>query len=144
MAEVEVDLRTGAVEVLKLVAAFDIGKAINPILVEGQIEGGVMMGLGYALMEELILQDGTARNLSFQDYLIPTAMDMPEIIPIIVEHPNLHGPYGAKGIGEMPNIPAAPAITNAIAHAVGSRILDLPAHPERVYGAIRHRLKKEL
>lgn len=141
MAEVEVDLKTGAVEVLKLVAAFDIGKAINPRMVEGQIEGGVMMGLGYALMEELVIRDGITQNLGFQDYLIPTSMDMPNIIPIIVEHPNIHGPFGAKGIGEMPNIPAAPAITNAIANAVGSRILDLPAHCERVYNAIKSRLK---
>jgi CO/xanthine dehydrogenase Mo-binding subunit len=143
MAEVEVDLKTGAVEVLNLVAAFDIGKAINPKMVEGQIEGGVMMGLGYALMEELVIEDGTARNLGFQDYLIPTSMDMPNMIPIIVEHPNIHGPFGAKGIGEMPNIPAAPAITNAIANAIGSRIFDLPAHPERVYGAIQSRLKRK-
>jgi CO/xanthine dehydrogenase Mo-binding subunit len=141
MAEVEVDLKTGEVEVLKLVAAFDIGKAINPRMVEGQIEGGVLMGLGYALMEELVIKDGMTQNLSFQDYIIPTAMDTPEIVPIIVEHPNVHGPFGAKGIGEMPNIPAAPAITNAIANAIGARIYDLPAHSERVYTSIRNRLK---
>lgn len=139
MAEVEVDLKTGGVEVLKVVAAFDIGKAINPILVQGQVEGGVMMGLGYALMEELVLKDGVSQNLSFQDYIIPTAMDTPEIIPVFVEHPNIYGPYGAKGIGEMPNIPAAPAITNAIANAIGARIYDLPAHPERVYEALQSR-----
>jgi CO/xanthine dehydrogenase Mo-binding subunit len=142
MAEVEVDLKTGEVEVIKLVAAFDIGKAINPRMVEGQIEGGVLMGLGYALMEELVIKDGMTQNLSFQDYIIPTAMDMPEIVPIIVEHPNVHGPFGAKGIGEMPNIPAAPAITNAIANATGARIYDLPAHSERVYDSIKNRLKK--
>ena len=142
MAEVEVDLKTGEVEVLKLVAAFDIGKAINPRMVEGQIEGGVLMGLGYALMEELVIKDGTTQNLSFQDYIIPTAMDTPEIVPIIVEHPNVHGPFGAKGIGEMPNIPAAPAITNAIANATGARIYDLPAHSERVYTAIKNRMIK--
>jgi CO/xanthine dehydrogenase Mo-binding subunit len=101
-----------------------------------------MMGLGYALMEELVMKDGIAQNLSFQDYIIPTSMDAPEIIPIIVEHPNVHGPFGAKGIGEMPNIPAAPAITNAIANAIGARIYDLPAHSERVHTAIKNRLKK--
>jgi CO/xanthine dehydrogenase Mo-binding subunit len=137
MAEVEVDVKTGAVDVLNLVATFDIGKAINPIMVEGQIEGGVMMGLGYALMEEIVMKDGMIQNLNLQDYIIPTALDVPEIKPITVEYLNVHGPFGAKGIGEMPNIPAAPAITNAIANAVGARIYDLPAHSERVYMAIQ-------
>jgi len=140
MAEVEVDVKTGAVDVLNLVATFDIGKAINPIMVEGQIEGGVMMGLGYALMEEVVMKDGMVQNLNLQDYIIPTALDAPEIKPIYIEYLNVHGPFGAKGIGEMPNIPAAPAITNAIANAVGVRIYDLPAHCERVYMAIRKRL----
>jgi CO/xanthine dehydrogenase Mo-binding subunit len=142
MAEVEVDVKTGMVEVLKLVASFDIGKAINPLMVEGQIEGGVMMGLGYALMEEVILTEGIIQNLNLQDYIIPTALDVPEIQPIIIEYPNIHGPFGAKGIGEMPNIPAAPAITNAIANATGGRIYDLPAHSERVYLAVQKRFEK--
>jgi CO/xanthine dehydrogenase Mo-binding subunit len=140
MAEVEVDVKTGAVDVLSLVATFDIGKAINPLMVEGQIEGGVMMGLGYALMEEVVMKDGMIQNLNLQDYIIPTALDTPEIKPIYLEYLNVHGPFGAKGIGEMPNIPAAPAITNAIANAVGARIYDLPAHCERVYTAIKKRL----
>ena len=139
MAEVEVDVKTGEVEVLDLVASFDIGKAINPLMVEGQIEGGVMMGLGYAIMEEVVLKEGVIQNLNLQDYIIPTALDMPEIKPIIIEYPNVHGPFGAKGIGEMPNIPAAPAITNAIANAIGERIYDLPAHSERVFAAIEKR-----
>jgi len=139
MAEVEVDVKTGYVDVLNLVATFDIGKAINPLMVEGQIEGGVMMGLGYALMEEVVMKDGMIQNLDLQDYIIPTALDAPEIKPIYVEYSNIHGPFGAKGIGEMPNIPAAPAITNAIANAVGARIYDLPAHPERVYMAMKMR-----
>jgi CO/xanthine dehydrogenase Mo-binding subunit len=142
MAEVEVDVKTGMVEVLKLVASFDIGKAINPLMVEGQIEGGVMMGLGYALMEEVIMTEGLIQNLNLQDYIIPTALDVPEIQPIIIEYPNIHGPFGAKGIGEMPNIPAAPAITNAIANATGGRIYDLPAHCERVYLAVQKRFEK--
>ena len=136
IVEVEVDLKTGEVEVLQMVAAFDIGKAINPMMVEGQIEGGVMMGLGYVLMEEVLMRDGVVQNLSLQDYIIPTALDAPEIKPICVEYGNIHGPFGAKGIGEMPNIPAAPAITNAI----GARIYDLPAHPERVYMIIKKQL----
>ncbi len=142
MAEVEVDMKTGAVEVVKIIATFDIGKAINPMMVEGQIEGGVMMGLGYALMEEVVLKDGMIQNLNLQDYIIPTALDTPEIEPIYIEYPNIHGPFGAKGIGEMPNIPAAPAITNAIANAIGARIYDLPAHCERVYMTIKKRLEK--
>jgi CO/xanthine dehydrogenase Mo-binding subunit len=142
MAEVEVDIKTGAVEVVKITAAFDIGKAINPMMVEGQIEGGVMMGLGYALMEEVIMKEGMIQNLNLQDYIIPTALDTPEIEPIYIEYPNIHGPFGAKGIGEMPNIPAAPAINNAIANAIGARIYDLPAHCERIYMTIKKRFEK--
>ncbi|NWF93251.1 MAG: xanthine dehydrogenase family protein [Syntrophaceae bacterium] len=139
MAEVEVDTKTGHVEVIKVVACFDIGRAINPILVEGQIEGGIMMGLGYAMMEEVLLKEGKVQNLNFQDYMIPTAMDAPEIVPMILEDPNRYGPFGAKGIGEMPNIPTAPAIINAVANAVGVRIRDLPAHSEKVFHAMRGR-----
>jgi CO/xanthine dehydrogenase Mo-binding subunit len=144
MAEVEVDIKTGEVEVIKIIATFDVGKAINPIMVEGQIQGGIVMGLGYALMEELVLKEGVIQNLNLRDYIIPTALDAPEIIPIYIEHTNVHGPFGAKGIGEMPNIPTAPAITNAIANAIGVRIYDLPAHSERVYMAIRRRFEKEI
>ncbi len=137
MAEVEVDLETGEVEVTRYVAAFDVGKAINPKALEGQIEGGVAMGLGYALMEEVVLHQGMPQNLGLQDYLIPTVLDVPDIQPVILEHPNLHGPYGAKGIGEMPNIPATPAILNAIADACGGRVRSLPADPEAVFWAIQ-------
>ena len=137
MAEVVVDVETGEVDVTDYVAAFDIGRAINPQAVEGQIEGGVAMGLGYALMEEIVLKDGVIQNLSLQNYLIPTSLDVPEIKSIILEMPNQHGPYGAKGIGEMPNIPATPAILNAIANACGGRVRSLPADPEKVFWAIR-------
>ena len=142
IAEVEVDMKTGKVEVIKIIATCDVGKAINPVLVEGQIEGGVVMGLGYALMEELVLDKGVPKNPSLQDYLIPTALDVPPILSACVEHPNIFGPFGAKGIGEMPSIPTAPAITNAIANAIGVRIYDLPAHPERVYTAVKDRYEK--
>lgn len=137
MAEVEVDVETGEVEVTDYVAAFDVGKAINPRAVEGQIEGGVAMGLGYALMEEVVLKNGVPQNLSLQNYLIPTILDVPRIKSIVLEMPNAHGPYGAKGIGEMPNIPATPAILNAIANACGGRVRSLPADPEKVYWAIK-------
>jgi CO/xanthine dehydrogenase Mo-binding subunit len=137
MAEVVVDVETGEVEVTGYVAAFDVGQAINPRAVEAQIEGGVAMGLGYALMEEVVLKDGVPQNLSLQNYLIPTILDVPRIKSIILEMPNAHGPYGAKGIGEMPNIPATPAILNAIANACGGRVRSLPADPEKVFWAIR-------
>jgi CO/xanthine dehydrogenase Mo-binding subunit len=137
MAEVLVDVETGGVEVTDYVAAFDVGKAINPKALEGQIEGGVAMGLGYALMEEVAMVDGIPQNLNLQDYLIPTSLDMPDVKPIVLEVENKFGPYGAKGIGEMPNIPATPAILNAITDACGGRVRSLPADPERVFMAIR-------
>jgi CO/xanthine dehydrogenase Mo-binding subunit len=137
MAEVLVDVETGEVEVTDYVAAFDVGKAINPKALEGQIEGGVAMGLGYALMEEVAMVDGIPQNLNLQDYLIPTTLDMPDVKPIVLEVENKLGPYGAKGIGEMPNIPATPAILNAITDACGGRVRSLPADPERVFMAIR-------
>ncbi|MBW2049979.1 MAG: molybdopterin-dependent oxidoreductase, partial [Deltaproteobacteria bacterium] len=137
MTEVEVDVETGEVEVIDYVAAFDVGKAINPKAVEGQIEGGVAMGLGYALMEKVVMKDGYPQNLNLQNYLIPTTLDVPDIEPIILEEENKFGPYGAKGIGEMPNIPATPAILNAIANACGGRVRSLPADPENVFLAIQ-------
>jgi len=137
MAEVAVDMETGEVEVTDYVAAFDIGKAINPNAVEGQIEGGIAMGLGYALMEEVAFKDGYIQNLSLQDLLIPSILDVPNVRALIVETRNRYGPFGAKGVGEMPNIPTAPAILNAITNACGGRIRSLPADPEKVYWAIR-------
>lgn len=137
MAQVVVDVETGEVEIERYVAAFDVGKAINPRALEGQIEGGVAMGLGYALMEEVVLQNGVIQNSNLQDYLIPTALDVPDIQPVILEMANELGPYGAKGIGEMPNIPATPAILNAIANASGGRVRTLPADPEKIFWAIR-------
>ena len=136
MAEVMVDIETGEVEVTDYVAAFDVGKAIHPKALEGQIEGGVAMGIGFALMEEIVLQKGYIKNLSFKDFLIPTILDIPDIKPIILEATNKFGPFGAKGIGEMPNIPVAPAILNAIANACGARIRSLPADPEKVFREI--------
>jgi CO/xanthine dehydrogenase Mo-binding subunit len=128
LALVAVDTSTGEVRVNKIVAAHDVGNAINPQNVEGQIQGGVGMGLGFALMEEFI----PGKTASMGDYHIPTSLDMPEIISLIVEDGEPTGPYGAKGVGEPALIPTAPAILNAIADAVGERIFRLPAHPERV------------
>ena len=133
LAEVEVDLALGTVKVLAIVAAHDVGRAINPMLVEGQIEGGVAQGIGMALMEEFM--PGRAENL--HDYLIPTIGDMPPIRSILVECASAAGPFGAKGIGEQALIPTAPAILNAIHHATGARITRTPATPDRVRAAIR-------
>ena len=137
MVAVVVDVETGEVALEDYVAAFDVGKAINPKALEGQIEGGVAMGLGYALMEEVVLDQGVTQNPSLQGYLVPTMLDVPDIQPVILEMTNELGPYGAKGIGEMPNIPATPAILNAIAHACGGRVRRLPADPEKVFWAMK-------
>jgi CO/xanthine dehydrogenase Mo-binding subunit len=132
MAEVEVDTELGTVRVLKVVAAHDVGRAINPTLVEGQIEGGVAQGLGMALMEEFF--PGKGENL--HDYLIPTIGDIPPVESILIEDPSPVGPFGAKGIGEQAVIPTAPAILNAIHYATGVRIRRVPATPDRVREAI--------
>ncbi|HXV07619.1 MAG TPA: molybdopterin cofactor-binding domain-containing protein [Burkholderiales bacterium] len=132
MAEVEVDLELGTVRVLKVHAAHDVGRAINPTQVEGQIHGGIAQGLGMALMEEYVA--GKTDNL--HDYLIPTIGDVPPIVVHIVEHPEPLGPFGAKGVGEPALIATAPAIFNAIHHATGVRITHVPATPDRVRQAI--------
>ncbi len=143
LAEVEVDTETGEVKVLRVVTATDAGKAINPMNVEGQIEGGVAMGLGYALTEEIALEGGFLKTPSLGDYLIPTSLDVPPIEPYIVEVPVSTGPYGAKGVGEPASIPTAPAILNAIADALGMRITELPASPENLLRLIREKEREE-
>ncbi|HTZ49446.1 MAG TPA: molybdopterin cofactor-binding domain-containing protein [Verrucomicrobiae bacterium] len=132
LAEVEVDLELGTIKVLKLTAAHDVGRAINPTLIEGQIEGGIAQGLGMALMEEFI--PGKGENL--HDYLIPTIGDVPPVDSILIEDPSPVGPFGAKGIGEQALIPTAPAILNALYDATGVRIHKLPATPDKVRAAI--------
>jgi aldehyde oxidoreductase len=132
MMELEVDTGLGTVRLLKLTAAHDVGRAINPTLIEGQIEGGAAQGIGLALMEEFI--PGRTENL--HDYLVPTIGDVPEVQSLLVEVPNALGPYGAKGIGEQVLIPTAPAILNAIRHATGACVRNLPATPEKVRSAI--------
>ena len=131
-AEVEVNLETGEVRVLRVVAAHDVGRAINPLAVVGQIEGGVVMGLGQALMEQIVMEDGQLITDNLAKYKIPKARHMPEIYPIIIETFSREGPFGAKGIGEIPSIPIIPAIINAIYNACGVRVYSLPATPERV------------
>ncbi|MFQ5419122.1 MAG: xanthine dehydrogenase family protein molybdopterin-binding subunit, partial [Anaerolineae bacterium] len=143
MAEVEVDTETGQVRVLRLACANDVGRAINPMAVEGQIEGGAQMGLGYALTEELMVKDGRVLNPDFLDYRLFTSADMPEIETIIVETDDPGGPFGAKGVGEMGGTPTAAAIANAIYDAVGIRMTQLPMTPERVLAALLAHDKKE-
>jgi CO/xanthine dehydrogenase Mo-binding subunit len=135
IAELEVDLKLGTVKLIKITAAHDVGKAINPLLVEGQIEGGIAQGIGMALMEEYI--PGRTENL--HDYLIPTIGDVPPIETILVEVPDPEGPFGAKGLGEHVLIPTAPAILNAIRHATGVLVTKVPATPTRIRAAIREK-----
>lgn len=130
--EVEVDLDTGQVDVVKVTAAHDVGKAINPAGVEGQIEGGVVQGLGQGLTEELVFRDGELLNPAFSSYKLPTAADVPEIESIIVESNDPEGPYGAKGVAECTIVPTCPALANAVEDAVGVRVRRLPILPEKV------------
>jgi xanthine dehydrogenase molybdenum-binding subunit len=139
--EVEVDRETGEVKILRYVAAHDVGRAINPMLLEGQVYGGATMGIGYALTERLILRNGKVMNPNFLDYKMLTAKDVPNIEPIVIETNDEFGPFGAKGIGEPGLVPTAPAIANAIYDAVGVRIKELPITPERVLAALKEKGK---
>ncbi len=141
--EVEVDTLTGKVDILKAVMAQDVGRAINPNMVEGQMDGGFAMALGFVLFEDLRLNEGKIENNKFSRYLIPTAMDLVDLNKIIVEEPESTAPYGAKGIGEPVTIPFGPALLNAIYDAIGVRITELPATPERIVAAIACGKEKE-
>jgi len=131
-AEVEVNTRTGEVRVLRVIAANDVGTAVNPLGLQGQVEGGVMMGLGNCLTENYIVEDGYPVTDRLARYRIPSIMLTPEITSIVVEHPTADGPYGAKGVGEIVSIPTTPAITNAIYNAVGVQVDTLPVDQERI------------
>jgi len=139
--KVRVDEETGKVEVLDYVAAHDVGRAINPLLLEGQVYGGVIMGLGYALTEEVLVKDGEIMNANFRDYKLFTAKDCVNIKAPVIETIDKQGPFGAKGVGEPGCVPTAPAIANAIYDAVGVRIKDLPITPEKVLAAIQEKKK---
>ncbi len=139
--DLEVNTDTGIVEVLKVYTAADIGKAINPKNVEGQIEGGTVQGIGMALMEEQIIKEGITLNPDLTGYLIPTSMDTPHFITRLIENEDSEGPYGAKGIGEPATIATAPAIANAIYDAIGVRIYDLPITPEKILKALKEKVK---
>lgn len=131
-AEVEVNTLTGEVRVLRVIAANDVGAAINPLALQGQVEGGVMMGLGNCLTENYIVEDGYPITDRLARYRVPSIVLTPEITSIVVEHPTAEGPYGAKGVGEIVSIPTTPAITNAIYNAVGVRVDKLPVDQEKI------------
>jgi CO/xanthine dehydrogenase Mo-binding subunit len=143
VAEVEVDTVTGEVQVLGIWAAHDVGRAVNPQGVEGQIEGGVVQAIGQALMEEYKLDGGRTSTSGFAKYILPTSLDVPRVNSIIIEDPDPIGPLGVKGVGEPAMVPTIPAVMNAIYDAVGVRITALPATPEKVLMAIREKQRRE-
>jgi xanthine dehydrogenase molybdenum-binding subunit len=136
-AEVEVDLETGEVHVLQMVAAHDIGRAINPLALQGQIEGGMIMGLGNALTEEFIVEDGQIFTDYLARYKMPSIKHAPKLTSFIVEDETADGPYGAKGVGEIASIPTTPAITNAIYNACGVRVMSLPVDQDKLLLALK-------
>jgi nicotinate dehydrogenase medium molybdopterin subunit len=136
---VEVDDETGKVDIIDVVAVNDVGKVVNPVLAEGQAQGGCAMGIGYAIMEEVNLDKGDIQNKNFSDYIIPTSKDIPKIKSYFIEEIEESGPYGAKGLGEPAMIPTAPAVLNAIYNAIGVRIYDMPATCEKVLLAIKNK-----
>ena len=142
--EVAVDEETGVVKVLKLVACYDVGRAINRASVEGQLEGGAIYGMGYGLIEEVLLEKGTIKTPSFSEYLLPTSLDAPEVQTIILESGEGEGPFGAKGVGEPSVNSIAPAIANAIRDAVGIRLYELPLRAEDIWRAMRRKGEKKI
>jgi len=139
IAEVAVDEETGQVRVFRIEGAHDCGQAINPMHAEGQLEGSAYQGLGQALYEELMVNEGQVMNPTFLEYKIPTAMDMPVLSTALVQEPDPGGPYGAKGMSEGAIIAVSPAIANAIYHAVGVRLKSLPITPENVLEGLKGR-----
>jgi xanthine dehydrogenase molybdenum-binding subunit len=133
----EIDTLTGEVQVRKVIAAHDVGRAINPLTLEGQIEGGIVMCIGYALTEHYIQQQGKPWTHVMARYKMPGIRHAPGIISHIVEHPTSTGPYGAKGVGELPSIPTSAAISNAICRATGVRVRSLPVDQDELLQAMR-------
>jgi CO/xanthine dehydrogenase Mo-binding subunit len=139
IAEVEVDTNTGVVKVLQLWDAHDIGKAINPQSVEGQIEGSLAMGIGYTFYEDLRFKNGRVLNANFAGYRVPRSIGMPKMNSILVETDELEGPFGAKGMGEAALLPTAAAIANALEDAIGIRIKELPITPDKIILALKEK-----
>jgi len=133
-AVVDVDVELGLVRVVELATAQEVGRAMNPLALEGQIEGGSAQGLGLALMEEIVVRDGEVLNASFTDYLIPTTLDMPRVVMDVLEHADPSAPYGLKGVGEPPNITTPPAVVAAVRAATGRPLARMPVRPEHIVG----------
>jgi CO/xanthine dehydrogenase Mo-binding subunit len=143
-AEVEIDRDTGEIKLLKYVSLADVGKAIHPVLCEGQDEGGVMNAIGHSLLEEMIYKDGQLLNPNLVDYRVPSFVHLPEDFEtILVESGNGPGPFGAKGTGEGGLLPVAAAIGNAVYQAAGLRLYDLPLTPEKVWRGLRNGAKRD-
>ena len=140
VAEVSVDRKTGKVEVLHFLSVHDSGIIINPMLSEGQVEGGVVQGVGYTLYEEIVRQAGKVVNDNFTEYRMPTICDAPQISSVFIESPDPFGPFGAKSLGEIILAGVAPAIANAISDAIGVRLKELPFTPEKILMALREKL----
>jgi CO/xanthine dehydrogenase Mo-binding subunit len=136
VAAVEVDTLTGEVQVLDVTAVQEVGRVINPVLAAGQIEGGVAQGVGWALLENVVWEDGRMKNSTMTDYVVPTSLDTPPIRVVLLERPHPRAPHGAKGIGELPMDGPAPAIVNALRQALGVALREVPATPERILEAI--------
>jgi CO/xanthine dehydrogenase Mo-binding subunit len=141
VVEVEVDTETGETRVLRVHSAHDPGRVVNPALAEAHVEGAVVQGLGFALLEEHAVRDGRLLNDSLGTYMVPSALDAPEIRTTLVPHPHAWGPGGAKEFGEGPIVPVAPALVGAIAHAAGVRLSEIPATAERVLAALKARVR---
>jgi CO/xanthine dehydrogenase Mo-binding subunit len=137
VAEVEVDLKTGVTRVLKIYAAYDVGRIINPVLAEGQAQGGILQGMSWALYENLVYKNGIMLNPNFTDYVLATTADKPEYDITFVEKPYAEGPYSAKGMGEVPLIGVAPAVANAVKNASGVRVRSVPLLPEKVWDGLK-------
>ena len=143
IAEVEVDLKTGKVTILNFAAAHDVGKAINPMAVEGQLEGALVQGAGYGLMEDMVGVDGRIYNPNFLNYRLPTILDISPMNIMMVESNDPVGPYGAKGVAEPALVATAPALANAVYDAVGVRITSLPVTPQKILAALKAKERKE-
>ena len=136
VADVDVDQETGQVRVLRLVTAHDVGTIINPVTHQGQIDGGVVTGLGLAVMEEFVVEEGQIVNGNLGDYKLPTVADLPRLETVLIHTSGGTGPYEAKAIGELANNATPAAIANAVADATGTRLFELPITAERVYSAL--------
>jgi xanthine dehydrogenase molybdenum-binding subunit len=135
----DVEPATGRIEVRRVASAHDVGRALNPLAAEGQIHGGIHMGLGYALSERLVVEDGQVLTATFMDYAVLKAADMPELVVRLIETNDTEGPFGAKGLGESGVIPISAAVANAVHDAIGVRFTELPITPARVHAALQPR-----